>query len=150
MMTVGLWQSEELSRVHTECSNRVEYLGLLIFFGTSGNACLCSSKNVLVFQSLYLVEYVLLHSKYHSYARMLVIKSPSGCPWFTLTCCVMAGPCLYQVAIRMSALSSNPLSAHVYRAAHTKYTDLGLPVTVPGPLPTQSRSPAPRLTMSLY
>ena len=35
--------------------------------------------------------------------------------WFTLNCCVMAGPCLYQVAIRIRALSSNPRSAHVCR-----------------------------------
>ena len=136
--------------VHTEWSNRVEYPGLPNPpFGTSGNACLCSSNvcfntstdswmatsmwwirptlvhafhscAVLIFQSVHLVEYVFMHSKYHSYARMLVIKSPSGCPWFTLNCCVMAGPCLYQVAIRMSALSSNPRSAQIYKnCAHS-------------------------------
>ena len=58
-----------------------------------------------------------------SYARTLVIKSPSGCPWFTLNCCVMAGPCRCQVAIKIRALSSNPRSAQVYKNCPTHTVD---------------------------
>ena len=52
--------------------------------------------------------------------RMLVNKSPSGCPWFILNCRVIAGPSLCHVAIKIRALSSNPRSAHTYKnCAHS-------------------------------